>query len=78
MGIDPRRHAARLATNVLLTEDEAAALLHVQPATLAAWRGRGQPQLPFVRIGRCIRYHRQDLVAFIDAHRSAGPTRGQA
>lgn len=51
MGIDLRRQAARLAASVRLTEDEAAALLHIQPATLAA---------------------------FIGAHRSAAPTRGEA
>jgi excisionase family DNA binding protein len=52
--------------NALLTEDEAAALLKVQPATLATWRVRGRPNLPFVRVGRCVRYRRQDLIAFIN------------
>lgn len=58
----------------LLTESEAAALLKVQPATLAAWRLRGHPRLPFVRVGRCVRYRAQDLAAFIEGHlrRSTG------
>lgn len=62
------------AANALLTEDEAAALLKVQPATLATWRVRGRPNLPFVRVGRCVRYRQQDISAFIEGHlhRSAG------
>lgn len=62
-------HQGRIGTaNALLTEDEAAAFLKVQPATLATWRVRGRPNLPFVRVGRCVRYRQQDLIAFIDNH----------
>jgi len=65
MGMDI--HDGQTGTaNALLTEDEAAALLKVQPATLATWRVRGRPNLPFVRVGRCVRYRRQDLIAFIN------------
>ncbi len=65
MGMDS--HDGQTGTaNALLTEDEAAALLKVQPATLATWRVRGRPNLPFVRVGRCVRYRRQDLIAFIN------------
>ena len=65
MGMDS--HEGQTGTaNALLTEDEAAALLKVQPATLATWRVRGRPNLPFVRVGRCVRYRRQDLIAFIN------------
>lgn len=38
MGMD-RHDGLPAAANALLTEDEAAALLKVQPATLATWRG---------------------------------------
>lgn len=72
MGMDS--HDGRIGTaSALLTEDEAAALLKVQPATLAAWRVRGRPNLPFVRVGRCVRYRQQDIRAFIEGHvQSAG------
>ena len=66
MGMDS--HDGQTGTaNALLTEDEAAALLKVQPATLATWRVRGRPNLPFVRVGRCVRYRQQDLIAFINS-----------
>ena len=65
MGMDS--HDGQTGTaSALLTEDEAAALLKVQPATLATWRVRGRPNLPFVRVGRCVRYRQQDLIAFIN------------
>lgn len=73
MGPDHADNAAA----TLLTEDEAAALLKVQPATLATWRVRGHPDLPFVRVGRCVRYRPQDIAAFIASHlrRSTGKAR---
>lgn len=65
MGMDS--HDGHTGTaNALLTEDEAAALLKVQPATLATWRVRRRPNLPFVRVGRCVRYRQQDFIAFIN------------
>ncbi len=73
MGMDSHDGGCGAAT-ALLTEDEAAALLKLQPATLATWRVRGRPHLPFVRVGRCVRYRPQDISAFIEGHlhRSAG------
>jgi excisionase family DNA binding protein len=68
MTIDHGRRSPAAEWAVLLTASEAAALLNIQPSTLAAWRVRGYPQLPFVRVGRCIRYRRQDLEAFIEGH----------
>lgn len=52
----------------LLTVREAARELRLAPATLTKWRARKQPQLPFVRLGRCVRYRRVDLDAYIAAH----------
>ena len=72
MGMDSHDGGVGTA-NALLTENEAAALLKVQPATLATWRVRGRPNLPFVRVGRCVRYRQQDISAFIEGHlQSAG------
>ena len=73
MGMDNHDGGLGAAT-ALLTEDEAAALLKLQPGTLATWRVRGRPHLPFVRVGRCVRYRQQDISAFIEGHlhRSAG------
>jgi len=51
----------------LLSQREAAEVLALgNPRTLAAWRLRGEgPQ--YVRVGRCIRYRRADLAAWIES-----------
>jgi hypothetical protein len=50
----------------LLTEKDAAAILSVQVATLRRWRWSGQGPT-FRKIGACVRYRPEDLVAFIEA-----------
>jgi helix-turn-helix protein len=49
-----------------LTEREAAALLHLSPATLSRWRWIGDGP-PFKKFGRSVRYARADLEAFAAA-----------
>ena len=54
--------------NNLLTTQEAAQLLGLQPTTLAFGRSRPieSPGLPFVRFSaRCIRYRRENVERFI-------------
>ena len=53
----------------LLDERGAAAFLGVAPQTLRHWRAHARRPLPFVRIGRAIRYRRADLAAFVEAQR---------
>ena len=48
-------------TDVLLTPKEAATYLGVKPGTLANWRVEGKPSLPFVKVGRLVKYKRSDL-----------------
>lgn len=55
----------------LMTRADAAAYLDVKPQTLAAWATSRRYDLPFVKVGRLVRYRKQDLDAFIDA-RSVG------
>lgn len=51
----------------LLTAKQAAAYLGLQVQTLSVWRcQRRGPK--FVRLGRAVRYRRQDLDAFIEAN----------
>ena len=52
----------------LLTTEEAAQLLHLKPRTLVLWRHEGRSALPFVRLGRSVRYRRQDLDEFIQGN----------
>jgi excisionase family DNA binding protein len=51
----------------LLTTADAARLLDVTPGTLEVWRTTKRYALPYVRVGRNIRYRRSDLVAFVES-----------
>lgn len=51
----------------LLTETEAARFLRLAPGTLAVWRSRRRYNLPFVHVGRCIRYRLSDLQQWVKA-----------
>ena len=54
-----------------LTDLEAAEYLNVKPATLAVWRSTGRYNLPFVKVGRLVRYRLRDLEQFM-ARRTHG------
>ena len=49
-----------------LTTPEAAEILGLRAGTLEAWRVRGGGP-NFLRLGRAIRYRREDLLAFMEA-----------
>lgn len=49
----------------LLTREEAAAALAVRPGTLAAWASRGSYALPYIKVGKSVRYRRRDVEAFL-------------
>ena len=55
----------------LLTREEAAAILRVKPATLAAWVSRETVHLPFVKIGGRTHYLERDIAALINRSRVA-------
>jgi excisionase family DNA binding protein len=50
----------------LLTPDEVADLLGVSVQTLASWRTTGRYELPYVKIGRLVRYRADALEEFLD------------
>lgn len=55
----------------LITEKQAAKLLAVSPGTLRVQRcvgasPKGLPMIPFVRIGRAVRYRLRDIQRYID------------
>jgi len=59
-------------TNQMLSTQEAAALLGLQPCTLAAWREDGtQPSLAFFKLGKAVRYRYGDLLAFIEDRKAS-------
>jgi hypothetical protein len=49
----------------LMTEAEAAVVLDCVPGTLSVWRSTGRYDLPYVKIGRSVRYKREDVLEFI-------------
>lgn len=53
--------------NQLLTRQQAAEYLQVTPQTLAVWQCERRYSLPCVKVGRCARYRRCDLDAWLDA-----------
>ena len=68
--------AARSTTNDrLLTTPEAAELLQVKPTTLENWRVTGRYSLPFVKVGRRVRYRESTLLEWLSLRTSeAGAT----
>ena len=55
----------------LLTADEVADILGVDPHTLAVWRCTGRYPLPYVKTGRLVRYRKADVEQFITARTKA-------
>lgn len=49
----------------LLVPEEAAYKLGVKVNTLNNWRCQGTKKLPYVKIGRCVRYRLDDINRFI-------------
>lgn len=57
----------------ILNSTEAAKFLRVTPHTLSIWRSKKRYDLPFFRIGRFVRYRKEDLCRFIESHMQARP-----
>jgi excisionase family DNA binding protein len=57
---------ATLDPSALLTRQEAAAYLGIAPQTLAVWATNNRYHLPFIKVGRCVRYRRRDLDRFLE------------
>lgn len=62
-------------SNPLLDEVQAAEHLQVSPGTLSVWRSTGRYQLPFLKVGRKVRYRLSDLDAWLESRtRDSGAT----
>ncbi len=59
------RKAAQEAVDPLLSAEQAAQYLGVQGQTLAVWRCTGRYNLPFVKVGRLVRYRQSALDEFL-------------
>lgn len=61
--------------SVLLDEKQAAEHLTLSPGTLQVWRSTGRYALPFIKVGRNVRYRLDDLNAWLAARaRESGAT----
>jgi excisionase family DNA binding protein len=61
-----------LQTDPLLTEQQAAAVLGIKPTTLQVWRSTARYALPFVKVGRLVRYRRSALDQFLNKRTVGG------
>lgn len=75
-----RKKRLRIAPNppdkVLLTENEAAFVLDLEPGSLAVFRCVGRHNIPFIKIGRNVRYRRADLERWLDSRTHANSVTG--
>jgi excisionase family DNA binding protein len=62
---------ANLNLEILLTPKEASARLRVTVGTLAVWRSTKRYPLPYVRVGRAIRYRQNEVDAYLRQHSEA-------
>jgi predicted site-specific integrase-resolvase len=63
------------ARKELLDDKAAAAVLDVTPGTLSVWRSTGRYALPFLKVGRKVRYRYSDLLAWLEKRtRETGAT----
>lgn len=51
----------------LLSNTEAANLLKISPATLTVWRAERRYNIPFIKVGRCVRYRLSDVEDWLEA-----------
>jgi excisionase family DNA binding protein len=68
---DPKQNHKQLITT-LLSREEAASFLGVKKSTLEVWSCSKRYHLPYVKIGRLVRYKLSDLHAFIDRRTLTG------
>lgn len=51
----------------LLTTQEAAKFLGMSPGSLEVWRSEKRYSIPYVKVGRLVRYRRSDLEAWLES-----------
>lgn len=66
MNFEHTQYLSKKYLDKLLAAEEVAGILAVKPATLAVWRSTKRYNLPFIKVGRLVRYRWADIMAFIE------------
>jgi len=51
----------------LLDDNDAAIFLRLKPKTLPVWRCTKRYKIPYIKVGRLVRYRRSDLEAWLES-----------
>ena len=65
-------HSPTALSADLMTPEQAAHVLGVSIRTLAAWRSGGRNTLPYVKVGRLVRYRAHDIADWLQANLRPG------
>ncbi|WP_442497656.1 helix-turn-helix domain-containing protein [Methylobacter sp. sgz302048] len=68
----PTVHQVALALTELITSQEAAEYLGVTYKTLEVWRSTKRYHIPYIKVGRLVRYRKSDLEAFLLSRTQGG------
>ncbi|WP_333876386.1 helix-turn-helix domain-containing protein [Methylobacter sp.] len=58
-----------LDSNVITDTDGASSLLNIPASTLIKWRSTGENNIPYIKIGKSVRYSTADLKAYVERHK---------
>lgn len=56
-----------IQSDALLTQEQAAEILGVSPGSLEVWRSTRRYAIPYVKVGRLVRYRRSDLEQWLQS-----------
>ena len=69
-------NSAQSRPDRLVGEEEASEILDVTPGTLQVWRSTGRYSIPFVKVGRRVKYRISALESWIESRtRVSGATK---
>jgi hypothetical protein len=58
-----------LDSNVITDTDGASSLLNIPASTLIKWRSTGENNIPYIKIGKSVKYATADLKAYVERHK---------
>ena len=59
---------ASLNIDTIIDTKAASKLLNIPAATLIKWRSTGQIKIPYIKIGRHVKYRTSVILAYIELH----------